>query len=384
MSQFSGANWLQGLQGLFGAQQGGHVGYQPGDEPRSQWTNPWGMPTLPSGVGARMTDPRSPLTAGAVQQRSAQAPGTGGFGGMTYGQALAGALAHDYQNAERARQQELDMYKGLFGNIMGSMQGAGQMVQGAQQAGQQNMQMMQSQADQMRRAAAGGDRYLQQAFGQMQQGLGEARRRMDQGIGTLQKARGDYDSTYRGDTAGEVLGIQQQYKNQLDQISNRNDLTEEQKSMMTDELKQGMRQQSSSLAAQADARARDTLLAIDQNIAQMQSIAGAQLGQFGIGIGQSMGQLGLQSAAMKQQAEEQIGNFYNNMAQFNSSLVQSAQANALQYVLNGNQLAANMINQMPLGPMSVFETLTRMVSAGDFRRGQQVSPEMGALFGRIG
>jgi hypothetical protein len=33
--------------------------------------------------------------------------------------------------------------------------------------------------------------------------------------------------------------------------------------------------------------------------------------------------------------------------------------------------------------MSIFETLTRMVSAGDYRRNQQVSPEMGALFGRM-
>jgi hypothetical protein len=96
-----------------------------------------------------------------------------------------------------------------------------------------------------------------------------------------------------------------------------------------------------------------------------------------------MGQLGMQSAQMQQQAEEQIGNFYNNMAQFNSSLLQSAEANALQHTLNGNQLAANLVSQMPFGPISIFETLTRMVSSGDYRRNQQVSPEMGALFGRM-
>jgi hypothetical protein len=154
--------------------------------------------------------------------------------------------------------------------------------------------------------------------------------------------------------------------------------------MMTGELKQSMRQQSSALAAQADAKARDTLLALDQNISQMQATAAGQMGQFGIGVGQAIGQLGLQGASMRQQAEEQIGNFYNNMAQYNSSLLQSAQANALQYTLNGNQMAASLINAMPLGPMSIFETLARMVSAADVRRGQQVSPEMGNLFGRIG
>jgi hypothetical protein len=86
---------------------------------------------------------------------------------------------------------------------------------------------------------------------------------------------------------------------------------------------------------------------------------------------------------MRQQAEEQIGSFYNNMLQFNSSMMQSAQANALQHTLNGNQLAASIINQMPLGQMSIFETLSRMVSAGNFNRDKPVNPQMGALFGRM-
>lgn len=376
MTQFGqNQNWLQGLQNLFGQQQG----QQGRGADTGYWTGS-GLSTTMSPLAWRTNLPGQ----GELAHRTVGESPFGGGGAPTYGHVLAGALAQDYQNAERARQQELDMYRGLFTNLMGSFQGAGQMVQDARQAGQQNMGLMQQQADQMRRAAAGGDRAYQAAVAQMQSGLREARGRMDQGIGTLQKARSEYDTTFRGDTAGQVLGIQQQYKNQLDQIARRDDLTQEQKDMMTGELKQGMHQQSSALAAQADAKVRDTLLSIDQSISQMQSAAGAQLGQFGIGIGQAMGQLGMQSAAMKQQAEEQIGQFYNSMAQFNSGLVQSAQATALQYMLSGNQLAANLVNAMPLGPMSVFETLTRMVSAGDFRRGQRVAPEMGALFGRVG
>jgi GH24 family phage-related lysozyme (muramidase) len=370
---------MQNLQGLFGGNQQGN------NAPTQQWVNWRGMPTLgpergsPGYEGNNFANPST--RERTTLFRAGSQPGS--MGNMTYGQAMAGALGQDYQNAEAARQRELSMYGGLLGSIQGSMQGAGQMVQDARNSANQNMAGFDQQASRIRDAAAGGQRFYDDAQRQMMSGLDEARQRMDQGIGTLQTARANYDSTNRSDTAGEVFGIQSQYKNQLDSIGRRDDLTQEQKDMMTGELKQGMRQQSSMLAASADAKARDTLLALDQNISQMQSAAGSQLGQFGIGIGQTMGQLGMQTAQMQQQAEEQIGNFYNNMAQFNSSLMQSAQANALQHTLNGNQLAANLVSQMPFGPMSIFETLTRMVTSGDYRRNQQVSPEMGALFGRM-
>ena len=374
----SSGNWMQNLQGLFGGNQQGSNGAQ-------QWVNWRGMPTLgpergsPGYEGNNFANPST--RERTTLFRAGSQPGN--MGNMTYGQAMAGALGQDYQNAEAARQRELSMYGGLLGSIQGSMQGAGQMVQDARNSANQNMAGFDQQASRIRDAAAGGQRFYDDAQRQMMSGLDEARQRMDQGIGTLQTARANYDSTNRSDTAGEVFGIQSQYKNQLDSISRRDDLTQEQKDMMTGELKQGMRQQSSMLAASADAKARDTLLALDQNISQIQSATGSQLGQFGIGIGQTMGQLGMQTAQMQQQAEEQIGNFYNNMAQFNSSLMQSAQANALQHTLNGNQLAASLVSQMPFGPMSIFETLTRMVTSGDYRRNQQVSPEMGALFGRM-
>jgi hypothetical protein len=376
----SSGNWMQSLQALFGGQGGGSSGQN--NATNSPFVNWRGMSTLGPGrdspfYGTTNADPgdRARLT---TFSRGSQ-PG----GGMTYGQAMGGALARDYQNAESARQRELGMYQGLLGNVMGSMQGAGQMVNSAGQMGQQNMATMNQQADRMRAAADQGMGFYDDAVKQMMGGISEARGRFDQSIGTLQTARNNYDATRRDDTASEVFGIQSQYKNQLDAITRRDDLSPEQKEMMTSELKQGMRQQSSSLAAQADSKARDTLLALDQNISQMQASAGAQLGQFGIGVGQTMGQLGLQTAAMRQQAEEQIGGFYNNMLQFNSSMMQSAQANALQHTLNGNQLAASIINQMPMGQMSIFETISRMVTAGGYNRNQQINPQMGNLLGGI-
>jgi ribosomal protein L22 len=377
----SNTNWLQGLQGLFGnAQQNqNNSGAQFAN---TGYTNFFGTPTLPSASQLAQRGGQG----STLEQRTIRPDGMGGPGGITYGQAMAGALVQDYQNAEAARLRELGLYGGLLGGVQGSMQGAGQMVQDARNSANQNMAGFMTQADDIRRAAAGGTQYYNAAKDQMLDSLGEARTRFDQGIGSLQAARANYDSTNRSDTAGKVFGVQSQYKNQLDAIARQQEngqLNNEQAEQMTTQLKQSMQQQSSMLASQADAKARDTLLALDQNISQMQSAAGAQLGQFGIGVGQSMGQLGMQSAQMQQQAAEQIGNFYNNMAQFNSSLLQSAEANALQHTLNGNQLAASLINQMPLGPMSIFETLTRMVSSGDFRRNQQVSPQMAGLFGGL-
>ena len=375
MSQFGGNNFMQTLAGLFGQgqQQGGGGapsigGWTPTPRPPSYsasppgYSNPFGEPTY--------------------WQRSPDQQG--GQFTPTYGQALAGALVNDYQRADQARQQEFAAYQGLLGNLFGSMQGAGQMVQDARQMGQQGMGLMDRQAQAMRGAADQGNRYFDMARSQMESSLGEARRRMDEGIGTMREARAGYDANFRGDTAAEVMGIQSQYKNQLDQIARRDDLTPEQKEMMTGELKQGMRQQSAGLAAQASARARDTLLAIDQNIAQMQTMAGGQLGQFGIGIGQTIGQLGAQQAAMNQQNEQAIAGFYNNMAQFNSSLYQNAQASALQYVLNGNQLAANIIGNQPFGPLSMFETLVRAVDVSGANRRDYMSPGMSNLFGSIG
>ena len=375
----SNTNFMQQLQGLFSGQRQGqnNLGAQFAN---TGFTNYQGIPTLPSSSqAARMGGQGTTL-----EQRTIMPGSMGGVRPPTYGQAIAGAIGQDYQNAEGARQRELEMLTGLFGQLQGTNQGAGQMVQDARAAGSQGMNLMQQQADMMRQTGDDAERYYREAAGTMRGSFDEARGRLDQGIGTLQASRANYDSTNRSDTAGMVFGIQQQYQQQLNQINMRDDLTPEQKGMMTDELKSGMRNQSSAMAGQADANARNALAAMDQGIAQMQSSGGLQLGSMGIGMGQAMGALGAGVAAHKQQNEQQITNFYNNMHQFSSSLVQGAQASALQHMLQGNQLAANLINQMPLGPVSFAETLARMAQAADVRRSDTVSPGMSNLFGSIG
>jgi hypothetical protein len=377
----SNTNFMQQLQGLFSGRPQGQNNFG-AQFANTGFTNYQGVPTLPSSSqAARMGGQGTTL-----EQRTSFPGGTGGVRPPTYGQAIAGAIGQDYQNAEGARQRELEMLSGLYGQLQGTNQGAGQMVQDARAAGSQGMNLMQQQADMMRQTGDDAERYYREAAGTMRGSFDEARGRLDQGIGTLQESRANYDSTNRSDTAGMVFGIQQQYKNEIDSIGRQlsdNQISQQEATERTDQLKMNMRNQSSAMAGQADANARNALAAMDQGIAQMQSSGGLQLGSMGIGMGQAMGALGAGVAAHKQQNEQQITNFYNNMHQFSSSLVQGAQASALQHMLQGNQLAANLIGQMPLGPMSFAETIARMVQAADERRSNTVSPGMGNLFGSM-
>ncbi len=389
-SNTNARDFMQALAGLFGQQNQQQGGFGQQGHARPAAYSPYQMPSFMSAGVPGSYDTMGGLFGGGaqhdrnVQQMYANLMGGGQqqAGGPTAGQALAGFAAQDAQRTEQARQQELAYQMQVLGNLFGGMQGAGQMVQDARGAAGQNMGLMDRQAQQMREAADQGNRYFEESQRQMMSGLGEARRRMDEGIGTMQQARAGFDASYRGDTAAEVMGTQQQYKNQLDQIARRDDLTQEQKDMMTGELKQSMRQQSAGIAAQASVRARDTMLALDQNIAQMQSMAGQTLGQFGIGIGQMTGQLGAQQAAMKQQNEQAIAGFYSNMAQFNQAQIQTAQNTALQYMLNGNQLASNIIQNAPFGPISLFGTFANMIRSVDADRGQPVGA-LGNLMGGL-
>lgn len=71
------------------------------------------------------------------------------------------------------------------------------------------------------------------------------------------------------------------------------------------------------------------------------------------------------------------------MSQFNSQLVNASQASALQYVMNGLQMGAQLINAMPLGPLSVFTPMAQAITAGDLNRNRPMNPQMMGLFQRF-
>jgi len=52
-------------------------------------------------------------------------------------------------------------------------------------------------------------------------------------------------------------------------------------------------------------------------------------------------------------------------------------------VLNGNQMAANIISSQPFGPLSMFETLVRAVDVSGANRRDYMTPGMTNLFGSL-
>ena len=385
-------NWLQGLQGLFGGGQGqqGPMSHTGG------FFHPQGHPSFPGqfgyqgpGTQALIGNPISGSTMepkffqGGMRVDPYAAPQQGQQAGgapMTYGQLIAGGLATDRQRAEQARQQELGMLQGLFGQLQQQRQGIGQMVQQAQQGQQQGMDLLFQQAQNVNRAGEQGMGFVQQAQREAQRGLSEAQGQMQQGISTMRKAISDMDFFRKDTVASGVAGIQAQFRNALDQVNRRDDLTPEQKGMMQDEIRMNMQRESASLASQADQQAAQSLAGMQQNLASLESSLGAQWGALTTQTAQGMGALGLQASAMQQQAQEQMGQWYSNMFQFNQSALQSAMATALDMEMRGNALGAQLVQSFPLGPVSMAEMLARQVMSLEADRSQRVDPRIMALF----
>lgn len=394
-------NWLQGLAGLFGGGQGqqGPMSHAGGIMTHQQdhpafpgqfgYRGPGGVgfgapgghnvPTGMSGPGSSaMFEPQyfqggMRITPGQQGQQAGVAP-------LTYGQLIAGGLATDRQRAEQARQQELGMLQGLFGQLQQQRQGYGQMVQQAQQGQQQGMELLFQQAQNVNRAGQQGMDFVQQAQREAQRGLAEAQGQMQQGISTMRQAI-DKGEIFRKDTVSSlVAGIQSQYRNQLDAVNRRDDLPPEQKAMMQDEIRMNMQRESASLASQADQQAAQALAGMQQNLASLESSLGAQWGALTTQTAQGMGALGLQASAMQQQAQEQMGQWYSNMFQFNQSALQSAMATALDMEMRGNALGAQLVQSFPLGPVSMAEMLARQVMSLEADRSQRVDPRIMALF----
>lgn len=394
-------NWLQGLQGLFGGGQGqqgpmshtggfthqqghpsfpGQFAYQ-GPSTSAAFGGPGGH-SVPLGLsgpgGSTQFEPQyfqggMRVTPGQQGQQAGGAP-------LTYGQLIAGGMQQDFRQAEQARQRELQMMQGLFGQLQQQRQGFGQMVQQAQQGQQQGMDLLFQQAQNVNRAGQQGMDFVQQAQRESQRGLTEAQTQMQQGVSTMQQAIQDMDFFRKDTVASGVAGIQAQFRNALDQVNRRDDLTPEQKGMMQDEIRMNMQRESASLASQADQRAAEAQAQMQSNLASLQSSLGAQWGALTTQTAQAMGGLGLQASAMNQQTQQQQAQLYGNMFQFNQSVLQSAMASALDMEMRGNALGAQLVQMMPMGPMSIAEMLVRQVTALEADRSQRVDPRIMSLF----
>jgi hypothetical protein len=312
-----------------------------------------------------------------------QQVGAGGGGGPTYGELMQGALMSDFANAERARQTELGLYGGLFGNMQRATQQAGQQQLSALLGGLgQYRQDITGAAGAMRGMFESGQADYEKAMGMLGKAPQTAGSYFGKAIKTMEGAIDEREILRKDSSASIVAGLQNQYANQMNAIASDSNLSEEQRSMMRDELRMNMQQQTAGLVAQADKAAADSLLAARGSLSQLQASAGATIGGLQAQAGGAMGGLAMSRTGMGLEMESNIANMFSNFNQFSGSLMQSAYASAFQNQLQGNLAMAQILQQAPLGPVSLAEMIARQVQAVGARPGDMPGNYFMNLFGR--
>lgn len=317
---------------------------------------------------------------GMTPQRIQQV-GAGGAGGPTYGQMMQYGLMQDFGAAEQARQQELGLYGGLFGNLQRALGQNQSMLSAAGSGINQYRQDIDRSAGAMRGMFEAGQADYDKAMGMLGKASQTAGSYFGKAIKTMEGAIADHDFFRKDTVAANVLGLQNQFQNQMNAITSNANLTDEQRSMMQDELRMNMQQQTAGLAAQSDQAAAESLLGAKNALAQLQGAAGSTIGGLQAQAGAAMGSLAMARTGMGVEMESNIGNLYASMNQFSTSIMQSAMATAFQNQLQGNMAMASIIQQAPLGPVSFAEMLARMTQASDARPGDMISPYLANLLG---
>lgn len=388
-------NWMQGLQGLFNNQQGFGGGNQMGGRINDNGTLHHGAPQpgsaqhfmnrfgLPGYAG-----PQNHLFSGNAFSLGNQftpqyfgMPSGNQQGGMTYGHLIAGGLQQDRNATEAARQHELSMMQGLFGQQMGMNQGYGQMVQQAQQGARQGMDLMFQQGQNVNAAGRQMQNSFDQAQRQAQQGLSQTFDMISQSLNTMRSSIQNMDFFRKDTVSSLVSGVQQQYQNALNDINRRDDLTPEAKEMMTSEIRMSMQRESAGIASQADQQAAQARAAMEQNMAQLQGSLASNWGSLSTQTALGLGSLGAQVGQAQQQAQLQMQQFYSGVDQFNRSQIQSSMATALDLQSRGLGQAAQLIQMSPFGQASLSEMIARQVLAIGADRTSNVDPRIMSLFG---
>lgn len=378
MSSFP--NYFSGLSGLFG--WGGGPSYGQGMQSSYASTGSWNPVENTPEFGFSSSRGQHGLGGSRFRPTRFSAEGDGRRSGPTYGQLMQFGLGQDYLAAEGARQQELGMFQNVMGNLQGLMGSpqfdmAGMAAAGAAQARGD----IDSAAGAMRGIYQAGQADYDRAMKEIGKSFGTAQKYFTGAISTMKDAIRDHDFFRKDTVAANVLGLQQQFKNQLDAIQMDSSITDEQRSMMQDDLRRSMQNSTASLASQADQAAAESLLGAKNALSQLQAAAGTTLGNLQLQAGSAMGSLATARTGMGVEMESNIGNLYNSMNQFSMSMLQSAMASSFQNQLQGNMAMASIIQQMPLGPVSLAEMLARMAQAGGGRVGDVADPYLMNLLG---
>ena len=346
--------------------QPGRQGFRAGDQQ-------YGNQALQQGA----MQPRNPMSRPSSVFSSGRAP----VGGVNSGDFVSEAHMLDYENMARAREEQRQTLEGYMQGLRGVDQLGQYGMQQAQQFGQQANQIGQQGLEALMNQGADANKVHQQTRGDVARSMGLAKTEMQKGIDTMMGAIKDQDFFRKDTVSGGVNAIQAQFQSAREQINANPNLSPEDKQTELRNLDNTMHQQTSAYAADADARAAESMLGAKNALSQFQSSMGATLGGLGMqGAGLSSS-AGMQAAGMNQQALQAGYSLMASQNQFMASLGQSATAQAIQARLNGNMAGAQLAEMRPLGAPNMVDTILGAQLAQGMRPGDRAT---GQFAGRMG
>lgn len=163
-------------------------------------------------------------------------------------------------------------------------------------------------------------------------------------------------------------------------MSNPN-MSEEERDIALSNLNQMVNQQASTYAGQAQRQINDSMASMRSALSGMQMNMGSTLGSLGMQGAGLNASTGMQAAGMGMQAAQAGYQLMSAQSQFAGGLAQQAMANAMDSMVRGNALGAEMAMNMPFGMPNIADTILAMMNVQGMRPGHMVSPGMS---GRIG
>jgi hypothetical protein len=304
-----------------------------------------------------------------VPQYGNQQQGRFDTGGVRAGDYASEALLSDYGRMMGATQQQQQWMNDLLGQVRGVPQTAQQGVNMANQIGQQGMDLARQAGQEGMKQAGKFDEMYGATQAGVNSALGEARKGMQAGIDTQQKAIEQQDFFRKDTVASGVSAIGSQFEQQRQQIQGNPNMTPDEKSAAIDNLKQQSHQQISMYASDAESKAADSL---------MQARMG--LGASQMGMGQAMGGLGMQGTSSVQGAGTSRAGAYMAQAQENARMMQQANqfyggitqgamAALMRAQMDGNEAEMAMIRNYPFSGPRLADTVLAMMNAQNMRPG---------------
>jgi len=291
----------------------------------------------------------------------------------------------DYFNHANARNQASNLVGGFLSNMQNVPQMGMAGVNMAIQNGQQGMDIAREAMRGMQEQSSLAQRQASRTRNQVSATMGSARQDMEDGISTMRGAIAKRENEGIGDISGGLAGIQGQFNSERQRINSDPSMTDEERQVALDNLNNTMRQQSSMYAGQAQRQIYDSLAAMRTSLSGMQANMGSTLGALGMQGAGINASTGMQAAGMGMQAAQFGYELMSNQSRFAGGLAQQAMAQAMDAMIRGNALGAEMAMNMPLGMPNIADTILAMMQSQGMRAGHTVNQGMsGRLGGLIG